>query len=138
MLRVCFPTPLMRGANESNEMGEAERGLVAAVGIRGVDVAPDDVVAHEPVDDIGAFAIGGADHRGMPEQVAFVDECAGKNALALAEALERAARDQAFAAHLELLAVAGGVQPLNVAAMEIGQIDLFHRLEHGVVGGAGT
>jgi len=75
---------------------EAEHGLGAAAGVGRMDVAFDDIVAHQPINDIGAFAVGGADHRGMPEKVPLVDDCAGADALTLPEIPERAAGRQAI------------------------------------------
>jgi hypothetical protein len=66
-----------------NDFGEAMR-----IG-RMYIIALDDVVVHQPVDYVGGLPFGGADHRGMPHQIAHVDERHHTNALVFAQILER-------------------------------------------------
>jgi hypothetical protein len=46
------------------------------------------LVVHQAIDDVGSFLLGGADDRGMEEEVPLIEEGVGTGALALAEALE--------------------------------------------------
>jgi len=69
----------------------------------------DDLVMHQAVDDIGAFPLGRAEDGGVPQQVTFVAEGVGGHNLLLAEIFERVVGIQGVNAHLEFLAVAGGV-----------------------------
>ncbi len=55
--------------------------------VGGVDVAPDDIVVHQPVDNIGALALGRAEHQRVPQEAPFVDEGVGADALHLAKVL---------------------------------------------------
>jgi len=43
---------------------------------------------HEPINDIGRFALGGADDLVMPEEVPLIDEGIGTDPSVLAEILE--------------------------------------------------
>ena len=117
-------------------MRHPEDGFGVAVAVGGMDVAFDDVIAHEAIDYERAFPIGGADHKGMPEDVALIDECVGADALSLAEILERTAGSEAFAAHLELLSIAGGMQLVRLVPIDIGQVHLIHSFDHSVIRGA--
>lgn len=72
-------------------MGQTENGLRITMRIGGMDIAFDDIIVHQPIDDIGAFPICCADHQGMPEKVALIDESVGADALALPEIFERTA-----------------------------------------------
>jgi len=54
------------GKGEPQQMGQAEDSLGVAVSVGGMDITFHDVIVHEPIDDIGAFAIRHADHQGMP------------------------------------------------------------------------
>jgi hypothetical protein len=64
---------------------------------------------HQAVDDIGAFPLGRVEDGGVPQQVTFVAEGVGGHTLLLAEIFERVVGIQGVNAHLEFLAVAGGV-----------------------------
>ena len=50
---------------KTEEVGEAEYGLVILVRVSGMDIAFDDIIVHEIIDDIGAFASSRADHQRM-------------------------------------------------------------------------
>ena len=49
-----------------------------------MNIALHHLVMHQPVDDVGAFPLGRAEHGGVPQQVALVTEGAGKDASATA------------------------------------------------------
>ena len=70
----------------------------------------------------------------MPQEVTLIDEGVDADTLTLPEVFERPAGMQAIAAHLELLAVACGVELIPCLTMEIGQFHSIHGLEHSVVG----
>ena len=89
-------------------MHDAEEYLGVTAGVGRVDVAPDHVVVHQAVDDVGGFLLGRADHRGVEEEVPLVDERVGTHTLALPEILVRVIGVERIDAHLDLLAVAGG------------------------------
>ena len=114
-------------------MGHGEDRLGVAVAVGRVDVAAYDVVAHQPVNDIGALALRSAHHERVPEQLALVDEGVGADALTLAEVLERVAGVERGAAHGELLPVAGGVQPLGFAAVDLGQLEIGRHANDAIV-----
>jgi len=42
-----------------------------------MDVAFDDVVAHQAVNDVATLAVGRAENQGVPEQVTLIDEGVG-------------------------------------------------------------
>ena len=69
-------------------MGQPEDSFRVPMTVGGMNIAFHDVVVHEPVDHIGAFAICGADHQGMPEEVALVDKGIGADPMTLPEVLE--------------------------------------------------
>jgi hypothetical protein len=54
------------GKGKPQEMERTKDNFAIAVGIRGVNVAFDDVVVHEAIDDIGGFASGRTHHLMMP------------------------------------------------------------------------
>jgi hypothetical protein len=54
------------------------------MGLGGVYVTGNDGVGHEPITDIGGFALGGADDVVMPEEVALSDEGLGADTGVLA------------------------------------------------------
>lgn len=58
------------------------------VGLR--DITLDHVVVHQPVNDVGCFFFRGADHRGMPHEIAHIDKCHHADALGLAKVLRTA------------------------------------------------
>ena len=62
------------GVGEAEQVHGPEDGLGVAVRVRGVDVAPDHVVVHQAVDDVGALALGGADD-GRVEQALTQQSC---------------------------------------------------------------
>src|SRR6516225_375471 len=73
-----------------------------------MNIALDDLVVHQPVDDVGALPLGRAEHGRVPQQVAFVAEGVGGHALFFAEIFEGVVSVQGIDAHLEFLPVAGG------------------------------
>ena len=56
--------------------------------IGGMDVALDDIVVHQSVDDIGTLALGRAEHQRVPKEVAFIEEGVGAVAPRMAKVLE--------------------------------------------------
>ena len=68
-------------------MGDSENGFGKAMRIRRMDVALDHVISHQPVDDIGTFALCGAEDQRIPEKIALIDKAIGADALALAKIL---------------------------------------------------
>lgn len=78
----------VRGKGEPQQMGQAEDGLSIAMGIGGMDVGFHDVVVHQAVDQVGAFAIGGTDHQGVPQAFVLIDECVCADTLALPKVIE--------------------------------------------------
>lgn len=101
-----------------------------------MDVAFDHIVAHQPVNDIGAFPVSRADHQGMPQEVALIHKRVGTDTLPLPKILERAAGMEGLATHLELLAIAGSMEPARLTPVAVGQFHRVHRLEYPVIGGA--
>ena len=71
-----------------------EDGLGVPVGVRRMDVALDDIVVHQAIYDVGAFAFSGTDDDGMEQEVAFVDEAVDADALTLSEVFEGVVRVQ--------------------------------------------
>ena len=123
-----------RGEGKAEQMRQAEDGFGVAVGVGRMDVALDHIIVHQPVDDIGTLAVGGADHQRMPQEMAFIDEGVSADALSLPEILERAAGVQAFSAHLEFLPVAGGMEGFCFPAVKVGQLHCVHGFDHGIIG----
>jgi integrase len=54
-----------------------------------MNIALHHLVVHQPIDDVGAFPLGRAEHGGVPQQVALVTEGVGGYALIFAEIFER-------------------------------------------------
>ena len=90
-------------------MADGEDQFAETEGIGGVNIALHDLVVHQPVDQVGAFPLGRAEDGGVSQQVTFVAEGVGGHTLLLAEIFERVVGIQGVNAHLEFLAVAGGV-----------------------------
>ena len=63
----------------------AKNRLGVSVRVRRVDVAFDNIVVHEPVDDIGAFAISCTNHQRMPEEVSLINKGIGADTPGLAQ-----------------------------------------------------
>ena len=121
---------LIRGAKEKpSRCVTTQRWLRCAVAISRMDVTLHNVVAHEPVDHIGALSVGSADHQRMPEDVAFIDERVGRDALPLPKVFERSTCSQAFAAYVKLLSVAGRMKRPGVLSVDIRKFhaDVFER-----------
>ena len=76
-----------RREGKFQQMCHPEDGFGVAVAVGGIDVAFDDIIAHEPVNYERAFPIGGTDHKGMPKDVSFITECVGTDALFLTKIL---------------------------------------------------
>ena len=74
-----------------------------------MNVAFDDVVMHESINDIGGFAFGRADDVVMPQEVTLVDEGVGTNAGFLAEILKGVVGVERLHGYAVFLAVSGGV-----------------------------
>lgn len=74
-----------RRVGKTEQMRGGKNRFAVAVGIGGMDIAFDDIVIHQPVDHIGAFALCGAEHKGMPEQIALIDKSVGAHAQAFAK-----------------------------------------------------
>ena len=70
-------------------MSEAENRFLEPVFVRGMDRTFDDIVVHQPVDDIGTLAFNRTDHQRVPEQPALINEAVGADALQLAKVLKR-------------------------------------------------
>jgi len=101
-------------------MAHAKDQFTKAEGVGRMNIALDDLVVHQPVDDVGALPIRRAKDRGVPQQVAFVPEGVDAHALSLAEVLIRIVGVQGIDAHLEFLAVARGMQTIGGATREVG------------------
>ncbi len=101
-------------------MAHGEDQLAEAEGIGRMNIALHHLVVHQPVDDVGAFPLGRAEHGGVPQQVALVTEGVGGYALIFAEIFERVVGVQGIDAHFEFLAVAGSVQLIGQAARQVG------------------
>ena len=54
-----------------------------------MDIAFDDIVIHQTVDDIGAFTLGRTDHDRIPEQIPLVDEAIDAHPMTFTEIFER-------------------------------------------------
>ena len=106
------------------------------MGIGGMDIAFNHIVMHQAVDHIGAFTVGGADHQGMPEEITFIYEGIGTDALSLAEVFKWAAGVQAVAAHFKFLTVAGGMEPILCLTVKVRQFHCIHGFDHSVIGRA--
>ena len=86
-----------------------------------MDVTFDHIIVHQPVDHIGGLTFGGADHRGIPHQVAHVDEGCHADPLVFPQILERVVGVQGIHRHPEFLAIAGGMQDTRAAAVDVRQ-----------------
>jgi hypothetical protein len=71
----------------------------------------------------------------MSEQIALIAKAIDCRALAFAEVFERVVGVERVEVHLEFLPVAGGVQPIGGAAIEIGQLQAVDQAQYLVVGG---
>ena len=79
-----------RCEGEAQQVRDAEHGLGIPVTNGGMDVAPDHVIVHQSVDQVGAFTVGAALIISECHwRMAVVDEGVGADALSLAEILER-------------------------------------------------
>src|ERR1700676_3835551 len=70
-------------------MAHAKDQFTKAEGVGRMNIALDDLVVHQPVDDVSALPIRRAKDSGVPQQVALVPEGVDADALALAEVLVR-------------------------------------------------
>jgi hypothetical protein len=87
-----------------------------------MDVALHHVISHQPVDDIGTFALCGAEDQRIPEKIALIDKGIGADALALAKILEGIVGIERVCSNLKFLTVARGMQFILGAAVDIGQL----------------
>src|SRR6201987_3240021 len=102
-------------------MGDRENSLGKTMRVGGVYIAFDHVITHEAIDDICALAFCRAEHQGMPEQVALIDEGVGADALTFAKIFEGMVGSERVSPPLEFLAVAGGVNFILRSAIDVGQ-----------------
>ena len=107
-------------------MYDTEDRLHEAVLVGGMDVASGHIVMQQPVDDIGALALGGAEYQREPEEAALFDEDLGAAHLHPAEVIERMAGVKRGFPDLELLAVAQCVECLARAPVDLRQFYTFH------------
>ncbi len=70
-------------------MAHAKDQFTKAEGIGRMNIALDDLVVRQPVDDVSALPIRRAKDGGVPQQVALVPEGVDADALALAEVFVR-------------------------------------------------
>ncbi len=75
-----------------------------------MNIAFDDIIMHQAVDDIGAFTVGGTDNNRMPEQVPLVDKAIDAHPLDFAKIFEGMVCVERIGTHLEFLTVTGRVQ----------------------------
>ena len=97
-----------RGVRKAQQMAHAKGQFAEAKGVGRMDIALDDLVVHQPVDDVGTPPLGRAKDGGVPQQVALVAEGIDAHALALAEIFVRVVGVQGINANLEFLPVARG------------------------------
>jgi len=72
-----------RRVGKAQQVAHGEDQLAEAEGIGRMNIALHHLVVYQPVDDVGAFPLGGAEHGGVPQQVALVTEGVGGYALNL-------------------------------------------------------
>ena len=123
------------GEGESQEMQRAKDHFAIAMAIGGVNVTFDDIVVHEPINDIRCFAFGGADDLVMPQEVPLIDEGIGTDTSILPEILEGIVGIEGFDGHPVFLAITGGMQLPGVAPVDLWEFQLVHERQEAVVGG---
>jgi hypothetical protein len=74
----------------------------------------------------------------MPEQITLIAKAIDCHTLAFAEVFERVVGVERVEVHLEFLPVAGGVQPIGGAAIEVGQLQAVDQAQYLIVGGMGV
>ncbi len=99
-----------------------------------MDVAPDHVVVHQPINDVGGLFFRGADHRGMPHEIAHIDKCHHADALVLAQVLERIIGIEGIHSHFEFLSVTGCVEHIRVLPVDVRQVHPVHQPQDAIVG----
>src|ERR1700730_15969296 len=115
-------------------MANTKDQFTKAEGVGRMNITLDDLVVHQPVDDVGALPIRRAKDRGVPQQVALVPEGVDAHAFSLAEVLIRVVGVQGIDAPLEFLAVARGMQTIGGATREVGQFQAASELQDAIVG----
>ena len=69
-------------------MGHGKDDLAVTVSVGRMDIALHNIIVHQAVNDIGTLALGSTDNRGMPEQIALINESVDTHALTLAKIFE--------------------------------------------------
>src|SRR5450631_496808 len=115
-------------------MAHAKDQFTKAEGVGRMNIALDDLVVHQPVDDVSALPIRRAKDSGVPQQVALVPEGVDADALALAEVLVRVVGVKGIGTYLEFLAVARGMQTIEGAAREVGHFQAASELQDAIAG----
>jgi hypothetical protein len=94
-------------------------GFTIALRIGRVDVALDDLVAHEAISHIRRFPFSRAGDGVMPQEVPFVGNRIGADALVFAEVFERVVGVEGLNGHAEFLAITAGVEFAGVVTVDL-------------------
>ncbi len=88
-------------------MRYTEDRLTVAMSVCRVDIASNNIVAHQAVDDIGTFAISSGENKRVPQEIPFIHESVCTDTLLFTKIFERTIGIERVGANLELLSVAG-------------------------------
>ena len=122
-----------RCEGDAKERYHPEQDLGITAGIRRMDIAFDDLVVHEEIDDVVRLAVGDTDDEGMRKKMPFVDHRAGTDSFLLAEVFERMAGVKAIDVHAPLLAVAGRMESVPFPPAGLWEPQPIHELQDQVV-----
>src|SRR5262249_48677442 len=122
------------GEGEPQEMQCPKDNFAIAMTIGRVNITFDDVVVHEPINDIRRFAFRGTDDLVMPEEVPLIDEGVRTDTGLLAEILEGIVRIERLDSDSVFLAITGGMQLPGVAPVDLREFQLVHERQEAVIG----
>ena len=78
--------PWRKGKTE--QMGDTEDDFGETVRIGRMNVAFNDFMVEQPVNDVSRFTLGGADDRRIKKQMSFVNKTVNRHALIVSEVFE--------------------------------------------------
>ena len=95
--------------------------LAKPEGIGGMDIALDDIVVHQAVNDIVGFVFSRTDHERIGQKMAHIDKGVGTDTLLLTKVFKRVTGMERIHGDFKFLAITGGMEGLTRLAVDPGQ-----------------
>lgn len=99
-----------------------------------MEIAFDDIVGHQPLNDIGRFTFRRANDLVMPQEVARIDEGVGTDAGVLAKIFEAIVGIERLHGNPVFLPIPGGMPPARLSPINFREFQRVQKLQDAIVG----